>query len=251
MRTIIIDDNKQAVKDLNERLARFSKVEVVAVEHSGLDGLARVSELQPDLLFLDVQLPDISGLDFLDRLDFFTHGRCRVVMYTAYDEFVLPAFRKKAFDVLLKPIDDKELDIIMQRLAEHPLLPTPQSVGQDKDKLMSDNGKFLLYTNTIDFKLVDKRDIALFQYNHEVRCWEAVVAGSKAPVRLKRTIKGDDLLEVDKQFIQVNQKFIINMNYLIEVVDNVCHFYPPFDNISYVRVGRLYRKKLIDRFYSL
>lgn len=189
MRTIIIDDNKQAVKDLNERLARFSEVEVVAVEHSGLDGLARVSELQPDLLFLDVQLPDISGLDFLDRLDFFTHGRCRVVMYTAYDEFVLPAFRKKAFDVLLKPIDDKELDIIMQRLAEHPLLPTPQSVGQDKDKLMSDNGKFLLYTNTIDFKLVDKRDIALFQYNHEVRCWEAVVAGSKAPVRLKRTIK--------------------------------------------------------------
>ena len=209
MRTIIIDDNKLAVKDLNERLARFSEVEVVAAEHSGLDGLARVSELQPDLLFLD-------------RLDFFTHGRCRVVMYTAYDEFVLPAFRKKAFDVLLKPIDDKELDIIMQRLAEHPLLPTPQSDGQDKDKLMSDNGKFLLYTNTIDFKLVDKRDIALFQYNHEVRCWEAVVAGSKAPVRLKRTIKGDDLLEVDKQFIQVNQKFIINMNYLIEVGDNVC-----------------------------
>jgi DNA-binding NarL/FixJ family response regulator len=89
MRTIIIDDNKQAVKDLNERLARFSEVEVVAVEHSGLDGLARVSELQPDLLFLDVQLPDISGLDFLDRLDFFTHGRCRVVMYTAYDEFAI------------------------------------------------------------------------------------------------------------------------------------------------------------------
>lgn len=44
MRTIIIDDNKQAVKDLNERLARFSEVEVVAAEHSGLDGLARVSE---------------------------------------------------------------------------------------------------------------------------------------------------------------------------------------------------------------
>lgn len=251
MKTIIIDDNKQAAENLKEKLGRYPEIEVVAIEHSGLDGLASVSEFQPDLLFLDVQLPDISGIDFLERVDSFTYGRSRVVMYTAYDEFVLPAFRKKAFDVLLKPIDDKELDIIMQRLAEHPLLPTPQSDGQDKEKLMSDNGKFLLYTNTIDFKLVDKRDIALFQYNHEVRCWEAVVAGSKAPVRLKRTIKGDDLLEMDKQFIQVNQKFIINMNYLIEVVDNVCHFYPPFDNISYVRVGRLYRKKLIDRFYSL
>lgn len=123
MKTIIIDDNKQAVKDLNERLTRFSEVEVVAVEHSGLNGLARVSELQPDLLFLDVQLPDISGLDFLERLDSFTHGSCRVVMYTAYDEFVLPAFRKKAFDVLLKPIDDKDLDIIMHRLADFPPPP--------------------------------------------------------------------------------------------------------------------------------
>lgn len=172
-------------------------------------------------------------------------------MYTAYDEFVLPAFRKKAFDVLLKPIDDKELDIIMQRLTEQPLLPTLQSDGRNKEEIVSDYGKFLLYTNTIDFKLVDKRDIALFQYNHEVRCWEAVVAGSKAPVRLKRTIKSNDLLGVDKQFMQVNQKFIINMNYLIEVVDNVCHFYPPFDSISYVKVGRLYRKKLVERFYCL
>ena len=84
-------------------------------------------------------------------------------MYTAYDEFVLPAFRKKAFDVLLKPIDDKELDIIMQRLTEQPLLPTLQSDGRDQEEIVSDNGKFLLYTNTIDFKLVDKRDIVLFQ----------------------------------------------------------------------------------------
>ena len=164
---------------------------------------------------------------------------------------MLPAFRKKAFDVLLKPIDDKELDIIMQRLTEQPLLPTLQSDGRDQEEIVSDYGKFLLYTNTIDFKLVDKRDIVLYQYNHEVRCWEAVVAGSKAPVRLKRTIKSNDLLGVDKQFMQVNQKFIINMNYLIEVVDNVCHFYPPFDGISYVKVGRLYRKKLVERFYCL
>ncbi len=96
----------------------------------------------------------------------------------------------------------RSLDIIMHRLAEHPLLPIPQFAGRHKEEFMSDNGKLLLYTNTIDFKLVDKRDIALFQYNHEVRCWEAVVAGCKAPVRLKRTIKSDDLLGVDKQFIR-------------------------------------------------
>ena len=83
MRTIIIDDIKQAVKDLNERLDRFSEVEVVAVEHSGLDGLARVSELRRGLLFLGVQLPGICGLVFLGGLDFCTSGSCGVVVCTA------------------------------------------------------------------------------------------------------------------------------------------------------------------------
>ena len=251
MRTIIIDDNVQAACDLQNHLGKYPQVKVVAIAYNGLDGLAKVNELQPDLLFLDIQLPDISGLDFLERVDSFTHGGCRVVMFTAYDKFILPAIRKKAFDVLLKPIDDNELEIIMQRLDEVGLPLPKQLERQDKNVDMRESNKFLLYTNTVDFKLVDKRDIALFQYNHEVRCWEAVVAGSKVPIRLKRTIKSDDLVNVDEQFLQVNQKFIINMNYLIEVVDNVCHFYPPFDGLDYVKVGRLFRRKLVDRFYSL
>lgn len=57
MRTIIIDDNKQAVKDLNERLARFSEVEVVAVEHSGLNGLARVVSYSPTCSSLTCSCP--------------------------------------------------------------------------------------------------------------------------------------------------------------------------------------------------
>ena len=65
------------------------------------------------------------------------------------------------------------------------------------------------------------------------------------------TIKGDDLLSLDSQFVQVNQKCIININYLIEVVDNVCRFYPPFDHLPSVSVGRLYRRKLTEKFFCL
>lgn len=248
MKTIIIDDNKDAAHYLAEHLEKYKDTSVVGIAYNGFDGLIMVSEHQPDLIFLDVQLPDISGLDFLDRVDVFTHGRCRVVMYTAYAEFVLPAFRKKAFDVLLKPIDEKELATVMDRLRS-------EAGGSDGNKVMRDgkknDDKFLLYTNTIDFRLVDKRDVCLFQYNHEVRCWEAVVAGCKAPVRLKRTLKSDELLRFDSQFVQVSQRCIVNMNYLIEVVDNVCHFYPPFEALTHIKVGRFYRRKLIDRFSSL
>lgn len=248
MTTIIIDDNKQAAQDLANRLKDYKEVELAGVAYNGFDGLTMVSELQPDLIFLDVQLPDISGLDFLDRVDIFTHGRTRVVMYTAYDEFVLPAFRKKAFDVLLKPIDAKDLETVIGRLLAENSGTDERKVAMDVQK---NEDKFLLYTNTLDFRLVDKRDVCLFQYNHDMRCWEAIVAGSKAPVRLKRTLKSDVLLQLDPQFVQVSQRFIVNMNYLIEVVDNVCHFYPPFDSITHVKVGRLFRRKLIERFSSL
>lgn len=250
MITIIVDDDRLVADYLATRLKKYEDVTVAGIASNGLDGLALVNEVQPDLLFLDIQLPDISGLDFLDRVGSFTHGQCRVVMFTSYDEYILPAFRKQAFDVLLKPVDEKDLDGIMQRLLEAQALNFDQQ-GNGAEAIPKDNGKFLLYTNTVDFKLIDRRDIGLFQYNHTMRCWEAVVAGSKVPIRLKRNVKSDDLVCLDEQFVQVNQKFIINMNYLIEVIDNVCHFYPPFESLDYVKVGRLYRRKLIDRFCSL
>lgn len=116
MLAVIVDDNKQAAQDLAERLGDFDDVEIGGIALNGMDGLALVGQVQPDVLFLDVQLPDLSGLDFLEKMSSQTHGKCRVVMYTAYDEYILPAFRKKAFDVLLKPIEDAELATIMHRL---------------------------------------------------------------------------------------------------------------------------------------
>lgn len=51
--------------------------------------------------------------------------------------------------------------------------------------------------------------------------------------------------------MQVSQKFIVNINYLLEVRDNICRFYPPFEGIDYVKVGRFFRRKLISRYSSL
>ena len=109
----------------------------------------------------------------------------------------------------------------------------------------------LFYTNSIDFRLVHTRDIGLFQYNHENRVWEVIVAGHPTPIKLRRNVNNETLLTIDDRFVQVSQKYVININYLIEVNDNVCRFYPPFDKIDYVKVGRLFRRKLTERFCSL
>ncbi len=109
MKTLIIDDDIQAAKYLQEQLKEYPDVEVVGTAINGIDGLRLMGTHMPELLFLDIELPDISGIDFLERMDNYTHGHCRVVMYSAYDKFMLPAFRNRAFDFLVKPFDRKEL----------------------------------------------------------------------------------------------------------------------------------------------
>lgn len=249
MKAIIVDDEKKAIELLAERLREYPEIEIVGTAHKALAGLKMVNDKKPDVLFLDVEMPEMSGLDFLDQMDC-DKGECDVVMCTAYEDYMLPSFRSNAFDFLLKPVDPKELDIVIQRLVVNRDKKRQQLSGGDSVKRQDDEN-FLFYTNSIDFRLVRIKDIGLFQYNHNLRSWEVIVAGRKEPIKLKRSITNDAILDLDRNFGQVNQKYIINVAYLFEVKDNFCRFYPPFDDIDYVKVGRFFRRRFIERFNRL
>lgn len=98
---------------------------------------------------------------------------------------------------------------------------------------------------------MDIREIGVLTYNRELRLWEMTLSNQKAPIRLKRNVGSDALLSLNNQLVRVSQKHIINLGYLMEVTNNTCRFYPPFDKVEDVKVGRLFRKKLIDQFYNL
>lgn len=246
MRTVIIDDDRKSCLDLRKRLQGRDAIQVEGMAFNGFDGLELINRTQPDVVFLDVELPDISGLDFIERSSYLRESHCRVVIYTAYDKYVLPALRKRVSDVLLKPIDDADLDGVISRLADPK--PWGDEVTTDNER---ENPRYVLFTNSVDFTIIGKGDIGLFQYDATSRCWEAIVAGLDHPVRLRRTIRRENIFSLGKQYVQVHQKYIINADYLLNVVDNLCHFFPPFDKIDYVTVGRVYREKLLGRFLSL
>lgn len=250
MKTIIIDDSTSAIEALADKLGKYEDIQLVGTANNGRIGLNLAKEVNPDVVFLDVELPDMSGVEFLEQMDNTLPEQCHVVMYTGHPQYMLPAFRKNAFDYLLKPIDDNELEQIIHRVQSARQRQTEHDFSDGIIRQKSDN-KLLFYTNSVDFRLVHIRDIGLFQYNHEIRVWEVVIAGRKAPIRLKRSVNNETLLKIDDRFIQVSQRYVININYLLEVNDNKCQFYPPFDKIDYVKVGRLFRKKLIERFCSL
>ena len=98
---------------------------------------------------------------------------------------------------------------------------------------------------------MDINDVGLFAYNSDLRVWELTLAGEKDPIRLKRNVNSDTILALNDTLVRVSQKHVINISYLMEVTDNTCRFYPPFNKLDNVKVGRFFRKKLIDRFSSL
>lgn len=112
MRAIVIDDERLARKELINLLNDFEVVEVVAEAVNVDDAKEKIETFQPDVIFLDIQMPEKSGFDLLEELDSTPH----VVFTTAYDEYALKAFQVNALDYLLKPIEPKRLEEAISKL---------------------------------------------------------------------------------------------------------------------------------------
>jgi two-component system LytT family response regulator len=115
VRTIIVDDEQLARRGLRTLVERRPEFTVVAVCADGREAVARIAELKPDLVLLDVQMPEITGFDVLDRLP--RDVLPVVVFVTAYDEYAVRAFEVHALDYLLKPVSQKRLDEALDRAA--------------------------------------------------------------------------------------------------------------------------------------
>lgn len=243
MRICIIDDDKNYAQQLANLLESQDDVSLVNISNAGLKGLAMVRELLPDVVFLDVEMPDTSGLNLLTEMPQGT----LVVMFTAHGKYMLDALRGHAFDFLHKPVEAEEFEKVMSRLRQE-LAKAPQGERKQQPR---DEEHFISYTTTEDFSVLRLRDIGAFVFNREARSWEAIVADRPQPVRLRRAIKACNILNWSASFVQVHQSYIVNITYLAEVAGSVCHLLPPFDHIEYIHMGRSYRSKFMERYKNL
>jgi two-component system LytT family response regulator len=117
LKAIIVDDESLARKGLKMRLAETAGVEVIGECSNGREALNAVAELQPDLLFLDIQMPGMSGFDVIANLQ--QDNMPLIVFVTAYDEYAIEAFDVHAVDYLLKPIDNDRLQEAVDRAISH------------------------------------------------------------------------------------------------------------------------------------
>ncbi len=114
MRTLIVDDERLARKELNSLLEEYEEIEVVGEAANADEALDMINNLNPDLLFLDIQMPGKTGFELLEMLD----NVPKVIFTTAYDEFALKAFEVNALDYLLKPVQPERLKDSISKLPE-------------------------------------------------------------------------------------------------------------------------------------
>jgi two-component system, LytTR family, response regulator len=112
MRVVIIDDERLACEELKSVLKNYPNYQIVGEARNGQEGLALIESTDPDLVFCDVQMPGMTGFEMLAKLETMP----RVVFVTAYDEFAIDAFKVKAIDYVLKPIDPERFRETIEKI---------------------------------------------------------------------------------------------------------------------------------------
>lgn len=128
IRTLIVDDEPLARRRIGDLLRKADDIEVVAECANGEEAIAAIEKSPPDILFLDIQMPELDGFDVLRAVGV---GRVPVVIFvTAFDQFALRAFEAHALDYLLKPFDDQRFEAVVERARER----IRQHRGEDIDR---------------------------------------------------------------------------------------------------------------------
>jgi DNA-binding NarL/FixJ family response regulator len=130
LRTIIIDDDKNACERLKRLLASFSQIDVTSCFTNSRQGFDSILKNKPDLVFLDVELENnISAFDLISQLDKNLHNP-HIILVTGFSQYSIKAIKNEVFDYLIKPVDIDELKASINRLTEHLSLKTSKSLNK-------------------------------------------------------------------------------------------------------------------------
>src|ERR1019366_9589363 len=158
-KAIIIDDERLARNELKKLLQEFPDVEVIGEAANANEGIEKIESHNPDLVFLDIQMPGKSGFDMLTQIERAPH----VIFVTAYDEYALKAFEVNALDYLMKPVEPKRLADALQKLHleddKEPLqdhdISTNRSILNEHDQVFVKDGERCWFVKLSDIRLFE------------------------------------------------------------------------------------------------
>jgi two-component system LytT family response regulator len=211
LRALIVDDEDLARRLIREYLQGHADIEIVGECENGLDAVKQIGALSPDLVFLDIQMPRLTGLEVLEL----TGRRSGVIFTTAYDEHAIKAFELHAVDYLLKPFAKARFDdaLARARALHAPAGVTPAPAAPALDALVARR------TAPLERILIrDREQVHVIAIDH-VECIEAqgdylaIHAEGKCHLKPQRISEIEEQLDASR-FLRVHRSFIISLAHL-------------------------------------
>lgn len=203
IKTILIDDEALARDIVKHYLKAFPNIEIVAECSDGFEGLKAITQHQPDLIFLDIQMPKISGFEMLELVE----KRPAVIFTTAFDEYAIKAFEVNAVDYLLKPIEQTRFEQAMQKL------PSKLAKGDDSQDLLETASLSPAQNNRVVVKNAGVIKIIPVEAIHYLEADDDYVklSTTEGNFQKNKTMSFFEQTLDTSQFIRIHRSYIINL----------------------------------------
>jgi two-component system, LytTR family, response regulator LytT len=212
--TVIVDDEQLACDELSYLLNEFPEVEVIATGSNGLQAVELIRKLEPELVFLDVNMPGLDGMGVVRQLRDHSDDLPQFIFVTAHEQHAVEAFRLEAMDYLLKPVDKLRLAATIERARrniqdkkapEPPAAKSPAATPRNKLMVRANSRYFIVDANDVIYATIDDGLITLvtttFDGHSNYRTIEELQAN------------------LDREmFWRVHRSYLVNINRIKEVV---------------------------------
>jgi two-component system LytT family response regulator len=203
LQAIIVDDERLARNDLRSMLSEYKNIEIVGEADNVYKAVELINAEDPDLIFLDIQMPGESGFDLLEKIDL----RARVVFVTAFDEYAIRAFEVDAIDYLLKPVNPERLKTAIDRLSREDISPTEHRRNLEYDDAM-------LLTINSHLKFLRVNSIVYIQAAGDYS--EVMTNENKKGLIQKSMAEWEQRLP-EKYFCRIHRSTIANIEYITKI----------------------------------
>ena len=208
IRAIIVDDEPYCCDTLETMLEKYCPgIELVAACHSGEEAIEVINRHQPDLVFLDIEMPRMNGFDMLQKMG---NIRFEIIFTTSFDQYALKAIRFSALDYLLKPIDKDDLQAAVQKVIQRTQKPITQQLQLLMQKLQQP-------TNPINkIALPTLEGLQMVQVESILYCesdsnYTTFFLKGKQKIIVSRTLKEMEELLADYSFARVHNSYLVNL----------------------------------------
>ena len=212
MRVLIIDDEPLARMVITEYLRSYPQIEVLQECNDGFEGVKAIAQYQPDLIFLDIQMPKINGFEMLELID----APPAVIFTTAFDEYAIRAFEEHAVDYLLKPFSKQRFDKAMTKwLDQYQTTETAQNTKQFLESLPSaspKNERVVVKTGT-KIKIIPVNDILYLEADDDY----VKIHTSEGSFLKNKTMAYFEQMLDPGQFVRVHRSHMIRIQEITRI----------------------------------